>query len=65
MKSGWLTCCCQIEFAGTLLGFDDYVSKYHGHPPLLCHPGLRLIDMVLEDVTELSVFLSEDMAMTD
>jgi hypothetical protein len=41
------------------MGFDDYVSQYHGHPLSLCHAGLRRIDMVLEDVTELSVLLRE------
>lgn len=41
-----------IEFSGTLVGFDDYVSEY-------CSPSSPLpklitgIDMVLEDVTEL------------
>ena len=40
------------EFSGTLLGFDDYVSKF-------CHIYRQrkyfniYIDMVLEDVTEL------------
>lgn len=24
----WLICCRQLEFTGTLLGFDDYVSQY-------------------------------------
>ena len=43
------------EFAGTLLGFDDYVStppvySFHKEYPLTPH-----LDMVLEDVTELSV----------
>lgn len=40
------------EFAGTLLGFDDYVSTYdfpaNGRPRLIGN-----VDMVLEDVTEL------------
>lgn len=41
-----------LEFAGTLLGFDDYVSRFTDLPFL--HSALRLgIDMVLEDVTEL------------
>ena len=43
----------KAEFSGTLLGFDDYVSKYHTAHPV---PKLHLMyvaDMVLEDVTEL------------
>lgn len=47
------------EFSGTLLGFDDYVSKYtHSHS---CEVAkiftalANIIDMVLEDVTELYV----------
>lgn len=41
-----------IEFSGTLVGFDDYVSEYYSaRSPL---PKLITgIDMVLEDVTEL------------
>lgn len=42
-----------VEFAGTLLGFDDYVSVYTrvAPAPFLAHQ--ELLDMVLEDVTEL------------
>lgn len=45
----------RAEFSGTLLGFDDYVSKY---TPAFLPVGallIRLADMVLEDVTELYV----------
>lgn len=44
------------EFAGTLLGFDDYVSKYLPRDMLrdmLFLADWRCLDMVLEDVTEL------------
>ena len=42
------------EFSGTLLGFDDYVSKYSKLLSLkLCSNNNT--DMVLEDVTELYV----------
>lgn len=45
------------EFSGTLLGFDDYVSKLTSDIELLiCRKYLtRKTDMVLEDVTELYV----------
>lgn len=43
------------EFSGTLLGFDDYVSKYPFFPrAFVCYNILTMaLDMVLEDVTEL------------
>lgn len=45
-----------IEFSGTLLGFDDYVSTYISlKPKPFFHSADRTIDMVLEDVTELYV----------
>jgi hypothetical protein len=37
------------EFTGTLMGFDDYVSKYH---LLSNRSGSDQIDMVLKDVKE-------------
>jgi hypothetical protein len=43
-----------IEFSGTLLGFDDYVSKYANHAITVPDPNGH-IDMVLGDVTELQV----------
>lgn len=45
----------RAEFAGTLLGFDDYVSKFLR---LLNHENASLTnaDMVLEDVIELYVW---------
>ena len=48
------------EFAGTLLGFDDYVSEYTlKFPTPLYWPLLNNIpDMVLEDVTELFAAIS-------
>ena len=43
-----------IEFSGTLLGFDDYVSALQPSQRALSVPLLtRSPDMVLEDVTEL------------
>jgi hypothetical protein len=45
------------EFSGTLMGFDDYVSK---SSPRSFYSGRQLTrcsDMVLEDVTELYVNL--------
>ncbi|KJR80754.1 U6 snRNA-associated Sm-like protein LSm5 [Sporothrix schenckii 1099-18] len=39
----WVVMKGEREFSGTLVGFDDYVSKY---------TVLFLPDMVLEDVTE-------------
>jgi hypothetical protein len=39
------------EFSGTLLGFDDYVSKLNPNP--LESIRADETDMVLEDVTEL------------
>jgi uncharacterized protein YbcI len=43
------------EFSGTLLGFDDYVSKYpFSIRSSVCYNMLIIaLDMVLEDVTEL------------
>ena len=43
------------EFSGTLLGFDDYVSKYSILSFLFKNftALAKIIDMVLEDVTEL------------
>ena len=43
------------EFSGTLLGFDDYVSKYPFIIPLIVFYNMLIVvlDMVLEDVTEL------------
>lgn len=38
------------EFAGTLLGFDDYVSEWNFSN---LHNLAKDTDMVLEDVTEL------------
>lgn len=49
----WLTSPCQTEFAGTLLGFDDYVSKYTSERRTTIQLDSRVTDMVLEDVTEL------------
>lgn len=47
------------EFSGTLLGFDDYVSKYtHSYERLqkkFFTALAKILDMVLEDVTELYV----------
>ena len=42
------------EFSGTLLGFDDYVSKYSKLLSLRRFSNDNT-DMVLEDVTELYV----------
>lgn len=53
-----------VEFSGTLLGFDDYVSMYTLEHPICysreSHVHFFMIltastDMVLEDVTELYV----------
>lgn len=43
------------EFSGTLLGFDDYVSKFSRTIPCMrmLFSNMGIIDMVLEDVTEL------------
>jgi hypothetical protein len=41
-----------IEFSGTLVGFDDYVSEYYS-PSSPLSKLIIGIDMVLEDVTEL------------
>lgn len=49
----WLTFSCPPEFAGTLLGFDDYVSKYSRLVQTVVELDSRVTDMVLEDVTEL------------
>jgi hypothetical protein len=50
--SDWLT--FHLEFAGTLVGFDDYVSMLSPRPLL---GNIRILtpsaDMVLEDVIEL------------
>ena len=43
------------EFAGTLLGFDDYVSMYCSPDEMLTKTIDCKVDMVLEDVTELFV----------
>ena len=46
------------EFTGTLLGFDDYVSKYNILPENWTSEvrlTLSTSDIVLEDVTELYV----------
>jgi hypothetical protein len=43
-----------LEFSGTLLGFDDYVSKYSKLLSLKRFSNDNT-DMVLEDVTELYV----------
>lgn len=44
-----------VEFSGTLLGFDDYVSKLHLPltSPYCMEVLIMLVDMVLNDVTEL------------
>ena len=49
----WVVMKNDREFTGTLLGFDDFVSKSPNHL-LYCRSELlfRSIDMVLEDVTE-------------
>ena len=53
------------EFAGTLLGFDDYVSMLS---PRLRSIGdfllMLMLDMVLEDVTELLAALSTTHSVT-
>lgn len=43
------------EFSGTLMGFDDYVSKWTPHSFIRNPKDLsnKNLDMVLEDVTEL------------
>lgn len=45
------------EFTGTLLGFDDFVSECYCSYPLALSLTfhLMLVDMVLEDVTELYI----------
>lgn len=53
-KLCWMAHTWYTEFAGTLLGFDDYVSQYSR---AIAAPQARMLtqvkDMVLEDVTEL------------
>lgn len=43
MEESWLTSSCPPEFAGTLLGFDDYVSKYIRLVRAVIVLGLRVI----------------------
>jgi hypothetical protein len=45
----WVLMKNEREFTGTLMGFDDYVSKYH---LLSNRSGSDQIDMVLKDVKE-------------
>lgn len=42
----------RIEFSGTLLGFDDFVSKFGCEHFIPIDEADLLSDMVLEDVTE-------------
>lgn len=56
-SSIWVLMKNEREFVGTLMGFDDYVSKYHILTFKLCYlydQGRMLIitDMVLKDVKE-------------
>jgi hypothetical protein len=52
----WVVMKNEREFTGTLLGFDDFVSKSFNRSPIHCRNAflspLLSIDMVLDDVTE-------------
>jgi len=52
----WVLMKNEREFTGTLMGFDDYVSKSlsHSHPRIyaVCRNRCSYIDMVLKDVKE-------------
>lgn len=47
------------EFSGTLLGFDDFVSRYSRLLPIEMALANADSDMVLEDVTEQYVFFPD------
>lgn len=42
-----------VEFSGTLVGFDDYVSEFGTYKMSCSRDSADSTDMVLEDVTEL------------
>ncbi|KAL9101367.1 MAG: hypothetical protein Q9163_003369 [Psora crenata] len=55
-----------LEFAGTLLGFDDYVSMLFPEQYFVMENIIMLmLDMVLEDVTELSAVLTQATTVRD